>query len=119
MDLGLTDALVLVTGSTEGIGYEIALQFARNGARVVVNGRNQDKLEQTIAKIGDVQDVTHKPVGVAADLGTAEGCAHLVKEVKSMGDLTVLVNNVGIFQIKDFEEATDEVWQARDLSSIY
>ena len=70
MDLGLKDRLVLVTGSTAGIGKEIARQFVAQGARVIVNGRNPDKVAATVAELKDGAAV--EPVGLAGDVSAIE-----------------------------------------------
>ena len=110
MDLGVTDKLVLVTGSTEGIGFAIAKEFAIHGARVIVTSRTQAKIDKAIEKLVAL-DIKHKPVGFPSDLSTAEGANFLIEEVDKVGELDILVNNLGIFQISAFFETEDEVWQ--------
>jgi NAD(P)-dependent dehydrogenase (short-subunit alcohol dehydrogenase family) len=104
--IDLTGKTAIVTGSTEGIGFEIARQLAVSGASVVLNGRAEEKTARTVERLrglGANLDVR----GVAADVATAQGCARLVEAVPSTD---ILVNNAGIFQPLDFFEATDEVW---------
>jgi NAD(P)-dependent dehydrogenase (short-subunit alcohol dehydrogenase family) len=106
MDLQLKDKKALVTGSTAGIGYAIALRLAREGADVIVNGRGKDRVEKSVAEIRkEAPDANVE--GVAADLGTAEGCAEVVRKIPAVD---ILVNNVGIFEPKPFEEISDEDW---------
>jgi NAD(P)-dependent dehydrogenase (short-subunit alcohol dehydrogenase family) len=77
MKIDLSDKTAIVTGSTAGIGFAIAKGLAEAGARVVVNGRNQAGVDATVAALR--QAVSGAAVrGVAADLGTAEGCAAMV-----------------------------------------
>jgi NAD(P)-dependent dehydrogenase (short-subunit alcohol dehydrogenase family) len=106
MDLQLRGKRALVTGSTAGIGLAAAAGLSREGVSVVVNGRTAERVEQAAGKVrgagGDGQ-VT----GVAADLSTAEGAAELVRQVPLVD---ILVNNVGIFEPKPFEEIPDEDW---------
>ena len=106
MDLQLDGKTALVTGSTLGIGYAIARALAREGTRVVVNGRSDARVTEAVAKLR--ADVSGSEVtGVAADLGTAEGVAQLVA---SQPEVDILVNNLGIFEPKAFEEITDGDW---------
>ena len=106
MDLGLTGKRALVTGSTAGIGFAAARALAREGARVTVNGRTHERVSQALASLaGEHPDA--RLDGVAADLGTAEGCRLLVER---LADVDILVNNLGIFEPKPFEEIPDEDW---------
>jgi NAD(P)-dependent dehydrogenase (short-subunit alcohol dehydrogenase family) len=106
MNIDLTGKVAIVTGSTVGIGYAIAVGLAGTGATVIVNGRKQDAVDKAIAKI--VEAVPGAKVqGVAADLGTAEGVSVFVAAAPSAD---ILVNNVGIFDPKDFFDVPDEEW---------
>lgn len=106
MLIDLTGKTALVTGSSEGIGYAIARNFALSGATVVINGRSQKKVAAAADRlIGEAGDLN--VIDVAADVSTAEGCNRLVEAV---GAVDILVNNAGIFQPVDFFEATDEIW---------
>src|SRR5208337_39835 len=105
MDLQLNGKHALVTGSTAGIGYAIAAALAAEGARVVVNGRTQQRVDHAATAI---RKSTGKEVeGLAADLGTAKGCAAAIAKFPH---LDILVNNLGIFEPKAFEQITDEDW---------
>ena len=107
MNLNLEHKTVLVTGSTAGIGFAIALGLAREGARVIVNGRTQGRVDAALARIR--REVPQAKVeGVAEDLGTAAGCEALVRRIPSVD---VLVNNLGIFEPKAFELIPDADWQ--------
>lgn len=100
MDLKLKNKRALVTGSTEGIGFAIAKRLIEEGAEVIVNGRSPEKVQETIKKLG-----AGRPV--PGDLSTAAGADKLIKEVK---EIDILVNNVGIYEIKPFEEIQDKDW---------
>jgi NAD(P)-dependent dehydrogenase (short-subunit alcohol dehydrogenase family) len=105
MDLGISGKTALVTGSTAGIGLAAVIGLGREGARVIVNGRTPERVEKAIAaaRASGVADVS----GVAADLATAAGCEALVRQV---GSVDILVNNMGIFEPKAFEEISDADW---------
>ncbi|WP_420140649.1 SDR family NAD(P)-dependent oxidoreductase [Sphingomonas sp.] len=106
MLIDLSGKTALVTGSTEGIGFGIALRLAQSGAAVVVNGRSGPKTQAAVERLL-AQAPEASVRGVAADVATAEGCAALVAEAP---DVDILVNNAGIFQPADFFDTPDEVW---------
>ena len=106
MDLRIRGKRALVTGSTAGIGLATAAGLFREGASVVVNGRTPQRVEEAVKKVKEVGgDV--EVTGVAADLSTAEGVANLVRQVP---EVDILVNNLGIFEPKPFDEIPDEDW---------
>jgi NAD(P)-dependent dehydrogenase (short-subunit alcohol dehydrogenase family) len=105
MDLQLKDKKALVTGSTAGIGYAIAGSLAREGSRVIMNGRTESRVASAIAQIKAATQ--HEAEGLAADLSTVEGAD---KAFGLFPDLDILVNNLGIFEPKPFEQITDEDW---------
>lgn len=100
MDLQLDGKTALVTGSTAGIGLEIARRLAAEGADVVICGRNQAKLDAAAEDVG--------ARGILADPATAEGAATLVAAVQ---EVDILVNNLGIYEAKPFGEITDDDWR--------
>lgn len=106
MDLDLRGKRSLITGSTAGIGLATARLLAAEGAEVIVNGRTEARVEEAVRAIREaVPDAAVR--GVAADLGSAAGCQALIEHVP---DVDVLVNNVGIFEPKPFEEILDADW---------
>jgi 3-oxoacyl-[acyl-carrier protein] reductase len=106
MDLGLTDQVCLVTGSTRGIGLETARLLAAEGARVIVTGRDAARVEQ-------VRDEVGAGLGVACDLGEADAPAKLVAEAMgAVGPIEILVNNVGVAYQTSFEDVSDEQWDS-------
>lgn len=106
MDLQLDDKTALITGSTLGIGYAIAEALAREGATVIVNGRTRERVEQAQQRIR-ATGARGRVLGAVADLATAEGAAQVVKEHP---DVDILVNNLGIFEPKPFEDIPDQDW---------
>jgi len=106
MNLQLEGKLALVSGSTAGIGYAIAEGLAAEGARVIVNGRTEKRVQEAMAKI-TASGARGGLEGVAADLGSAEGVRAAVKRFP---EIDILVNNVGIFDFKPFEEISDAEW---------
>ena len=107
MNLGLQGKLAVVSGSTAGIGFAIAAGLAAEGARIVINGRTQERVDAALTKLR-LEYRGAEFTGVAADLGTAAGVEAFVKAVPTAD---VLVNNLGIFEIKPFLEIPDEDWQ--------
>lgn len=106
MDLQLDNKLVLVTGSSAGIGFAIARTLAQENARVIVNGRTEARVTEAITAIRkDVPDARLE--AFAGDLSKPE-------ESERIGalfpDVEILVNNLGIFEPKPFEEIPDADW---------
>jgi NAD(P)-dependent dehydrogenase (short-subunit alcohol dehydrogenase family) len=106
MDLQLEGKLALVSGSTAGIGYAIAHTLAREGATVIVNGRTQPAVDAAVDRIRSETQGT--VLGFAADLSRAEAAQELVRR---HAGIDILVNNLGIFEAKAFEDIPDEDWQ--------
>jgi NAD(P)-dependent dehydrogenase (short-subunit alcohol dehydrogenase family) len=106
MDLKLTAHTALVSGSTAGIGLAIATTLAQEGATVIINGRTTQRVDSAIAQIKQI--VTDaKLQGVVADLGTFAGASQLFEQVP---EVDILVNNLGIYSSKAFEEISDDEW---------
>ena len=106
MDLQLRGKRAVVTGSTAGIGLAIAIDLAREGATVVVNGRTQGRVDAALTRIrGEVREA--RVEGVAADLGSAGGAQAVAARAS---DTDILVNNVGIFESVPFEQIDDASW---------
>lgn len=107
MDLKLAGKRAVVTGSTKGIGHAIVVALAREGARVVLNGRSQASVDTALAEVkaavpgADVE-------GFAGDLASAAAAQALVAR---WPEVDVLVNNLGIFEPKPFEEIPDDDWR--------
>jgi NAD(P)-dependent dehydrogenase (short-subunit alcohol dehydrogenase family) len=106
MDLQLEKKIALVTGSTAGIGHAIATSLAREGASVIVNGRTQAAVDAAVAAI-EAQS-GGRAVGFAGDLSQAAVADALLRQHPTVD---ILVNNLGIFEVRAFEDITDADWQ--------
>jgi NAD(P)-dependent dehydrogenase (short-subunit alcohol dehydrogenase family) len=101
MNLQLKGKTAIITGGSAGIGLAVARVLAEEGVEVTIPGRNRQKLDEAIASLpGTVR-------GIETDLSTAAGANKLIQEVP---DTDILVNNLGIYESKDFAAITDEDW---------
>jgi NAD(P)-dependent dehydrogenase (short-subunit alcohol dehydrogenase family) len=105
VDLKLSNKLALVSGSTAGIGRAIAETLAREGARVIVNGRTQAAVDAAVGEIGAATGAAVR--GFAGDLGTGDAVAALGRQYP---DVDIVINNLGIFEAKPFEDISDDDW---------
>jgi NAD(P)-dependent dehydrogenase (short-subunit alcohol dehydrogenase family) len=105
MDLKLKDKRALVSGSTAGIGYAIGAALAGEGARVVINGRSQPAVDEAVGKIKAMTD--GQVEGFAGDLATAAAAEEVVRRHPN---IEILINNLGIFEPKPFEDIPDADW---------
>ncbi len=107
MDLQLTGKTAFVSGSTQGIGYAIAAALLREGVSVTINGRDEGRLRSALDGLrlavpgGAVS-------GVVADMQHGEQVSQLLP---SLGQVDILVNNVGLFELRPFADIDDEEWQ--------
>lgn len=105
----LSGKVCIVTGSTAGIGKGIAKSFLQQGAFVFINGRSEATVNSTLREFKD-EGLTHA-TGIVADISSADGAQKFFAEVESSGRVVdVLVNNMGIFETRDFFDITDEAW---------
>ncbi|MEF3405523.1 SDR family NAD(P)-dependent oxidoreductase [Agromyces sp. CCNWLW203] len=106
MDLELADKKVFVSGSTQGIGYAVAEALLAEGASVVINGRSEHRVADAVERLraaapgGDV-------AGIVADLAHAQQSRTLLD---SLGEVDVLINNVGLFDVARFADIDDDDW---------
>jgi len=106
MDFELDGKRALVTGSTAGIGFATVRALAREGAHVTLNGRTETRVSKAVDRLkAGLAGATIN--GIAADLSGADGCRKLIGQLP---DVDILVNNLGIFEPKPFEEIPDEDW---------
>jgi NAD(P)-dependent dehydrogenase (short-subunit alcohol dehydrogenase family) len=106
MELDMAGKRAFVSGSTRGIGYAIAETLLREGAAVIVNGRSQERVDSAVERLRRAvpgADVT----GIAADFADP---AQVDRLLGSLGEVDILVNNVGVFDVKEFGDITDDEW---------
>jgi len=106
MNLDLTGRIALVSGSTAGIGYAVAEGLAAYGAHVIVNGRTRERVDAALLRLKE-RIPGALASGAPFDLSHGSGTASLVA---AFPNVDVLVNNLGIFEPKAFEEIPDTEW---------
>lgn len=107
MDAQLAGKRAFVSGSTQGIGSAIAKALLQEGAEVVVNGRDQSRLDNAVRDLASaVPGATVN--GIEADFSDDADVRRLVDE---LGHSDILVNNVGLFEVNDFSDITDADWR--------
>lgn len=106
MNLELTSKKAFISGSTQGIGFAIAQQLLSEGAEVIINGRQKEKTENAVSQLKK-QFPNAKVAGIVADFSNKEEVKELLKQ---LNDIDILINNVGVFELKDFEAISDENW---------
>ena len=110
MDLGLKDKCAFIAGSSRGLGFATANTLAREGCRVVVNSREEEKAKATAQKITD--ETGTQAFGFAGDVSDALAADHLVKAVvDTLGGLDILITNAGGPPAGSFELFDEETWQ--------
>ena len=106
MDLKIANKIALITGSTQGIGFATAKKLCEEGVNVIINGRNEHKVNSAVMKLKALFNNV-KIIGITADLKDNEGCNKLISQV---GHIDILINNLGIFEPKEFKDITEEEW---------
>jgi NAD(P)-dependent dehydrogenase (short-subunit alcohol dehydrogenase family) len=106
MNLKLTDKTAFISGSTKGIGFAIASQLAAEGARVIVNGRSDEGVNSALQQIRKALPEA-KVEGFAGDMAIATATERLLK---FFPEVDILVNNLGIYEPKPFDNISDEDW---------
>lgn len=107
MDMGLNNKTALVTGSTKGIGKAIAIELAKEGVNVLINGRNYEEVEGVVGEIKSAYPNT-TPQNAAADITNVAEREALFKKFPHVD---ILVNNTGIYEIMSYDDVDDAVWE--------
>lgn len=106
MELQLQGRSAFISGSTQGIGYAIASALAAEGVRVIVNGRDAARVGAAVERLRR-EHPGSEPSGLIADFGSPEEVGRLLE---ALGDVDILVNNVGLFGLAPFEDVDDDEW---------
>lgn len=106
MDLQLKGKVAFVSGSTKGIGFAIAQQLLQEGAVVIINGRSQEAVNDSIEKL-KVQVPQAEVTGIAADFAKVDQVNALLAQLP---EIDILINNAGIFEPREFVDISDEEW---------
>jgi len=92
----INEQIILITGSTDGIGKLTALQLARQNAHIIIHGRNEDKIKKTIDEI-KTKSTNQRIDGLSADLSSLKEVRKLANEVlEKYNAMDVLINNAGV-----------------------
>ena len=106
MDLKIKGKIALVTGSTQGVGFSTAKKLCQEGVNVYINGRTESKVNTAVQKLkNEFPEVEIK--GVVANLKDIQGCNYLISKIPH---IDILINNLGIFEPKNFEDITEKEW---------
>jgi 3-oxoacyl-[acyl-carrier protein] reductase len=113
MDLGLTEKIAIVTGSSRGLGLASARALAAEGCRVCICARGEESLAQAAIEVEALAKKPGMVAAVQADVSTAAGVEQVIERcLETFGGLDILVNNVGRAAGNDIIGTTDEEWQA-------
>lgn len=106
MDMQLANKRAFISGSTQGIGYSIARALLGEGVAVVINGRDFSRVQRAVKNL-EAEVPGGNVTGIAADFADA---AQVQPLLAALGSVDILVNNVGLFELKPFAEIPDEDW---------
>ena len=106
MELGLHGRTAFISGATQGIGNAVASALAAEGARVIVNGRDAGRVEAAVARLRRAHPGADAS-GLAADFADP---AQVERLLGALGPVDILVNNVGLFGLAEFEAVDDAEW---------
>jgi NAD(P)-dependent dehydrogenase (short-subunit alcohol dehydrogenase family) len=108
--------VAIITGSSRGIGKAIAVELAKKGALIVLNGRNAERLSEAEQELLGIQpDV----IAVCSDVSTLDGCQTLIeKTIERHGKIDILVNNVGVSMRGNVADLNPEVFKTVFESNV-
>lgn len=110
MDLGLKDKIALVTGSSKGLGYATALQLAKEGCKVAINGRDEARIKNAAENIE--KETGSQVIGLAGDASLPDVPAKLIQQtVDAFGGLDILITNTGGPQPGSIDSLDEDAWQ--------
>jgi short-subunit dehydrogenase len=109
MRYSMNDKVALITGSTSGLGREIALQLCSIGAKVVLHGRDVEKLDRTVSEF---RELGYDPAAIAGDISSTDDCKDLIEgSIATFGRIDILVNNAGVGSVGAFEDTSPETFR--------
>jgi 3-oxoacyl-[acyl-carrier protein] reductase len=112
MNLGLTDKIALITGSSRGLGLASAVALAREGCKVMLTARGADQLAHAVEQVSTAADSPDAVRSVAVDLATTDGVCEAVEQtITCFGGIDILVNNMGLAKGAGILDTTDLEWQ--------
>jgi 3-oxoacyl-[acyl-carrier protein] reductase len=113
VDLGLTDKVAIVTGSSRGLGLASAKALVAEGCRVCICARGEERLLEAALEVEAVARRPNMVIAIQADVSTTDGVERVIeKTVEAFGGIDVLVNNVGKAGGRDLLDTSDAEWQA-------
>ncbi len=118
MDLGLKNKRALVTGASRGLGYATALLLAKEGCKVAINGRDEEKIKASAEAIA--QETGTQAYGLAGDAADVSVPERLIEQaVESLGGLDILITNTGGPPAGSFEIFDEAAWQKAVDTVLY
>ena len=120
MDLGLTDKIAIVTGSTRGLGFATAKALLAEGCNVTICARGEEGLAAAVAELRNLPGGTERILAIQADLSSDKGVADVVmRTVETFGGLDILVNNVGLAKGASITDTSDAEWHEAFDQTLY
>lgn len=108
MDLLLKNKTIFISGSSQGIGYAIAENLAKEGANIIINGRDESKVNTAIDKIRQ----NYPNVSVKCVVADFANQTDLENALETIDEVDILINNVGVFEQREFKDTTEQDWIA-------